>query len=35
MTGIAIIVRDRKGPHKKEGNHMIDQLLSDSFRIAT
>jgi len=30
-----IIVRDRKDPRKKEGNHMIAPLLGDSFSIAT
>ena len=28
-----IIVRDRKDPRKKEGNHMIAPLLGDSFNI--
>jgi len=30
-----IIVRDRKDPRKKEGNHMIAPLLGESFNIAT
>lgn len=30
-----IIVRDRKDPRKKEGNHMIAPLLGESFCIAT
>ena len=30
-----IIVRDRKDPRKKEGNHMIAPLLGESFSIAT
>jgi integrase len=29
-----IIVRDRKDPRKKEGNHMIAPLLGESFNIA-
>jgi integrase len=29
-----IIVRDRKDPRKKEGNHMIAPLLGESFDIA-
>jgi integrase len=29
-----IMVRDRKDPRKKEGNHMITPLLGDSFNIA-
>jgi len=30
-----IIVRDRKDPRKKEGNHMIAPLLGESFSTAT
>jgi integrase len=30
-----IVVRDRKDPRKKEGNHMIAPLLGESFSIAT
>lgn len=29
-----ILVRDRKDPRKKEGNHMIVPLLGESFEIA-
>jgi len=29
-----VLVRDRKDPRKKEGNHMLVPLLSDSFDIA-
>ncbi len=29
-----IIVRDRKDPRKKEGNHMIAPLLGESFNLA-
>lgn len=29
-----ILVRDRKAPRKKEGNHMIVPLLGESFEIA-
>lgn len=29
-----VVVRDRKDPRKKQGNHMIVPLLAESFDIA-
>ncbi|WP_028115899.1 tyrosine-type recombinase/integrase [Ferrimonas senticii] len=35
QTNKTVLVRDRKDPRKKEGNHMIVPLLGDAFAIAT